>query len=76
MQPPAAPPLPAPSAPPALFRKTSNTHLELFPKFEPQNKFFDNHEYRSLKLLLFLDSEHGQIYEVRAFFQSADSDEA
>ena len=49
-------PPPAPSAPPALFRKTSNTHLELFPKFEPQNKFFDNHEYRSLKLLLFLDS--------------------
>ena len=34
---------PAPS-PPALFRKTSNTHVELFPKFGPQNKFFDNHE--------------------------------
>ena len=37
---------------------TSNTHVELFPKFGPQNKFFDNHEYsrHSLKMLLFLDS--------------------
>ena len=44
--------------PPALFRKTSNTHVELFPKFGPQNNFSDNHEYsrRSLKLLLFLGS--------------------
>ena len=43
---------------PALFRKISNTHVELFPKYGPQNKFFDNHEYSrcSLKLLLFLDS--------------------
>ena len=51
------PPPPRPP-PPDLFRKTSNTHVELFPKFGPQNKFFDNHEYsrRSLKLLLFLNS--------------------
>ena len=50
---------PPPPRPPALFRTTSNTHVELFPKFGPQNKFFDNHEYsrRSLKLLLFLNSE-------------------
>ena len=50
---------PSPPRPPALFRKTSNRHVELFPKFGPQNKFFDNHEYsrRSLKLLLFLNSE-------------------
>ena len=49
---------PPPSTTPALFRRTSITHVELFPKFGPQNKFFDNHEYsrRSLKLLLFLDS--------------------
>ena len=50
--PPTTPPVPAP------FRKTSNTHVELFPKWGPQNKFSDNNEYgrRSLKLLLFLDS--------------------
>ena len=49
---------PPPPFPLALFRKTSNTHVQLFPKFGPQNKFFDNYEYnrRSLKLLLFLDS--------------------
>ena len=51
------PPHPTPPLP-ALFRKTSDTHVQLFPKFGPQNKFFDNHEYsrRLLKLLLFLDS--------------------
>ena len=50
--------LPPSVAPPALFRKTTNTHVGLFPKFGSQNRFFDNHEYsrRSLKLLLFLDS--------------------
>ena len=43
--------------PPALFRKISNTQVELYPKFGSQNKLFDDHEYnrRSLKLLLFLD---------------------
>ena len=53
--PPPPPPTHTPQRPPALF---SNAHVELFPKFGPQNKFFDNHEYsrRSLKLLLFLDS--------------------
>ena len=47
-----------PSPAPALFWNTSNAHMELFPKFGPQNKFFYNYEYsrRSLKLLLFLDS--------------------
>ena len=48
---------------PALFRKTSNTHVELFPKFGPQHKFFDNHEYsrRSLKLLLLLRHKRDRV---------------
>ena len=56
--PPPPPPTHTHTPQPAPFRKTSNTHVELFPKFGPQNKFFDNREYsrRSLKLLLFLDS--------------------
>ena len=52
-------PTPPPSPPPpGMLSFGRNTHVELFPKFGPQNKFFDNHEYsrRSLKLLLFLDS--------------------
>ena len=52
------PPAPPPPPPPSSLSVDFNTHVELFPKFRPQNKFFDNHEYsrRSLKLLLFLDS--------------------
>ena len=41
---------PPPPPPTALFRKTYNTHMELFPKFGPQNKFFDNHEYNRRSL--------------------------
>ena len=38
---------PPPPSRRALFRKTSNTHVKLFPKFGPQNIFFDNNEYSS-----------------------------
>ena len=65
-------PRPLPPPHPTLFWKTSNTHVELFPKFGPQNKFFDNHWncYSSWTV------ECGEISEVQAFFQDTDSGEA
>ena len=58
------PPQPRPPTPRALFRKTSNTHVELFPKFGPQNKFFDNQDtrYKRYKIQEYLFKVGFQIY--------------
>ena len=60
------PPIHAPT--PALFWKTFNTHVELFPNFGPQNAHWNCYSSWTV--------EYGEIYEVRAFFQGADSGEA